>query len=254
MHPTPTRPGRTATDAALVLVDFDDTLVDTAPRFQNARRTLFATLLRAGFDEASIRRVHHDEVDPAMIKRYGLGPFRLEPSFRETYLRLCAEARINPDPVLADECAALGHAVAGTPPPIEGALDALRRLADTLPTAIYTQSGHPDYQLACIRESGVLDVLPEDRVRICRHKTAEEYRATLAHFGVREPAAAWMVGNSMRSDVNPALANGSPAILVEIEDPWIFDLVEPVAETFIRVRSFVHAVGYLLDGDDGGQP
>jgi putative hydrolase of the HAD superfamily len=243
-------------DPALVLVDFDDTLVDTAPRFQQARRDLFARLARAGFAADQIQRVHHEEVDPGMIDRYGIGPFRLEPSFRETYLRLCVESRLAPDPVVADECAALGHAVAGTPPLLDGALEALSRLDAALPTVLYTQSGHPDYQFGCVREAGVLDIIPPERIRICSRKSKQEFRAALDFFGIREPAVACMVGNSMRSDVNPALANGAGAILVEIDDPWEFDQAEPVSDAYITVRSFPQAVDYLLeDGrelDDGG--
>lgn len=236
-------------EPALVLVDFDDTLVDTAPRFQRARRELFARLERAGFTTEQILRVHHEEVDPRMIDRYGLGPFRLEPSFRETYLRLCAEARLAPDPVVADECAALGHAVAGTPPLFEGALEALGRLHDALPTVLYTQSGHPEYQFGCVREAGVLDILPPERIRICNRKSVAEFRAALEHFGVREPAVACMVGNSMRSDINPALSNGAGAILVEVEDPWEYDMVDPISDAYITVRTFRHAVDYLLEDD-----
>jgi len=245
--------GRTNGDFAprpepeLVLVDFDDTLVDTAPRFQKARRDLFSLLERVGFTREEIHRVHHEEVDPRMIDRYGLGPFRLEPSFRETYLRLCAEARRAPDPIIADECAALGLAVAGTPPLLDGALEALSKLDAALPTVLYTQSGHPEYQFQCVRESGVLDIIPPERVRICARKGKEEFRAALEFFGVRKPAVACMVGNSMRSDVNPALANGAGAILVEIDDPWEFDHAEPVSDAFITVRSFRQAVDYLLE-------
>src|SRR5690606_25163692 len=50
-------------DLRLVLVDLDDTLVDTAPRFQNARRALFDLLTAEGFDAGVVHRVHHDEVD-----------------------------------------------------------------------------------------------------------------------------------------------------------------------------------------------
>jgi putative hydrolase of the HAD superfamily len=238
----PSRP-----EPALVLVDFDDTLVDTAPRFQQARRKLFARLAMAGFTEEQILRVHNEEVDPGMIRRYGLGPFRLEQSFSETYRQLCAEARSAVDPVLADECAAIGHAVVGTPPLLEGALEALALLDAALPTVIYTQSGHPEYQLGCVREAGVLDIIPLERVRVCHKKHAGEFRAALTHFGITEPEMAWMVGNSMRSDINPALSNGAGAILVEVEDPWEYDQVEPVADTYITVDSFRQAVGYLLE-------
>ncbi|HEX6557911.1 MAG TPA: hypothetical protein VF021_00570, partial [Longimicrobiales bacterium] len=57
---------------------------------------------------------------------------------------------------------------------------------------------------------------------------------------------AWMVGNSMRSDINPALEAGANAIFVEVSDPWEFDLVDPVADTFHRVGTFGEAVDLLL--------
>lgn len=231
---------------ALVLVDFDDTLVDTAPRFQAARRNFFARLERAGFPREEILHVHHDVVDPGMIKRYGLGPFRMEPAFRETYLELCKRYRLAPDPVVADECAAIGRAVVGAPPLLDGALEALARLDAALPTIVYTQSGNPEYQFRCIAEAGVLDIIPPERVHICGRKDAAQFRAAVERFGVARPETACMVGNSMRSDINPALANGAGAILVEIDDPWEYDLVPPLSEAYITVRSFPHAVDYLL--------
>lgn len=230
----------------LLLVDFDDTLVDTSPRFQNARRALFGFLAELGFDPGTVRRVHHEVVDPRMIERHGLGPFRLEPSFRETYRQLCADAGIAPLRDVELRCAELGRAVIGPPPSLDGALDALRALADRFPTILYTQSGDPEYQLACVREAGVLDVLPPDRVRICSRKTPDEFLATLDHYRVAEPARAWMIGNSIRSDVNPALTVGARAILVESRDPWEFDLVEPVSDDYLRAASFPDAAGYLL--------
>lgn len=230
----------------LVLVDFDDTLVDTAPRFLGARRTLFARLAGLGFPEDHASEVHHKRVDRDMMGRHGLGPARLEHSFRETYHVLCEEAGAVPDPGIAAELAALGRAVAGTPPALDGALDALRALASRLPTVLYTQAGDPDYQLGCVRETGVLDVLPAERVRICPRKTTDTFRETLDHFGVPVEAA-WMVGNSIRSDVNPAITAGANAILIEVDDPWEFDVVEPVSDAFVRVRSFPEAVRFLLE-------
>lgn len=244
---SPATPRRgTAPGPSLVLVDFDDTLVNTAPRFQNARRQFFARLQDVGFAREEILRVHHEEVDPGMIRRYGLGPFRMETAFRETYLRLCARHRVAPDPAVADECAAIGRAVVGAPPLLDGALEALARLDAELPTILYTQSGNPDYQFRCIAEAGVLDIIPPERVHICGHKDADEFRATVERFGVAEPETTCMVGNSIRSDINPALANGAAAILVEIDDPWEYDLVPPLSEGYITVRSFPHAVEYLL--------
>ena len=230
----------------LVLVDFDDTLVDTAPRFQNARRSLFRLLDAAGFAEEEIRRVHHDEVDPLMRKRFGLGPARMEHAFRATYQELCKAHSITPDDVIAERAALIGRNVAGTPPVIEGALEALARLAAELPTALYTQSGDREYQVGCIRDVGVLDIMPVEKVHVCERKTVDQFRAVLELFEIGDPANVWMIGNSMRSDINPALEAGANAILVEVADPWEFDVVEPFADTFQRAGSFSQAVDLLL--------
>lgn len=231
----------------LVLVDFDDTLVDTAPRFERARRRLFDRLERAEFDRAEAERVHHHEVDPVMRRRYGLGPRRMPTAFAETYRALCRAARCEVDPRTLAECRRFAADVAGTPPAIAGALAALRRLADTLPTAIYTQASDRDYQLGCVRDAGAAALVGEARVRVVPTKTAAALRETLAHFGVRDPARTCMIGNSVRSDINPALEVGVRPILVEVDEPWQYDVVDPLTNGFPIVRTFSAAVNLLLD-------
>jgi putative hydrolase of the HAD superfamily len=236
-----------ASEIELVLVDFDDTLVDTAPRFQRARRELFDLLIGLGFDEELVRRTHHDEIDPIMRTRFGLGPQRLQHAFRETYVHLCGNAQRTADETVATHCEAIGRTVAGTPPLLAGALEALRTLAHALPTVLYTQSGNVDYQLGCIAECGVLDVVQHERVRITDRKTTEQFRAVLAEFGVSDPRNVWMIGNSMRSDINPALEVGANAIFVDVDEPWEFDVVDPLHTDFHRVRTFPEAVDLLLN-------
>jgi putative hydrolase of the HAD superfamily len=231
----------------LVLVDYDDTLVDTAPRFLQARRLLFALLEEAGISEETARRIHHDQVEPRMLDQYGFGPRRLEPSFRATYEAGCEALGLRVDPTMLERCAEVGRAVAGTPPPIEGALPALERLAKAYRTVLYTQAGDAEYQLRCLRDSGLYDLLGESSVRICERKSVHSFREVLSSLGVEEPAAVWMVGNSIRSDVNPALEAGAHAILVEVADPWEFDVVDPVSNDFVKVRSFADAVAFLLE-------
>jgi putative hydrolase of the HAD superfamily len=231
---------------SLVLVDFDDTLVDTAPRFQNARRSLFSVLGELGASEDLAYRIHHDRVDPEMLERFGLGPGRLEHSFRATYEAVCSELGRLPDPVTAEHCAQLGRTVAGTPPLLEGALHALERLAAHYRTVVYTQARDREYQLRCVHEAGVSGVVGLDAVHVCELKTAIAFRETISWLGISDPSGVWMVGNSIRSDINPALETGANAILVEVADPWEFDLVDPVSNDFVRVPSFPGAVDYLI--------
>jgi len=234
----------------LVLVDFDDTLVETAPAFHQARRALFERLAEEGFPLETIARVHYEEVEPELLALFGMGPFRLEPSFRDTYVRLCAGAGSTPDPFVVDECGALGRDFMGHPRLMEGALEALRRLSARFDTVLYSQASHPEYQLGRMRDAGVMDVLVEDRIRITPRKTVETFLEALGSFGLRNPKAALMIGNSMRSDINPALEAGSDAILVEPYEMWHYDDVPPFSQRFLRFESFPGAVDHLLR--DGG--
>jgi putative hydrolase of the HAD superfamily len=224
----------------------DLVLVDTGPRFQNARRGLIALLQSAGFDEEIARDVLYNQIDPGMRAQYGLGPRRMEPAFVETYRRLCELHGVPADAAVAGQAAELGRGCYGPPPAFQGALDALRRLSDVHPTVVYTQSGDMEYQLSCIRGAGIIDIVNESRVRVCERKDAHMFMQTLEHYGVDSPDAAWMIGNSIRSDINPALEAGANAILVETADPWEYDVVEPLAPGFHRVRTFPDAVELLI--------
>jgi len=230
----------------IVLVDFDDTLVNTGPRFQNARRSLVALMEQQGFAAEVASDMLYNQVDPVFRKQYGLGPKRMEPAFVHTYERLSELHGRTVDADVARRCAELGRSCYGPPPAFEGALAALQRLVAHHPTVIYTQSGDLEYQLSCVRGAGIVDIVNEDRVHVLPHKTADAFTATIRNYGIVDPATAWMIGNSMRSDVNPALEAGANAILIETEDPWEYDMVDPHSDSFHRAPTFAHAVDLLL--------
>ncbi len=54
---------------------------------------------------------------------------------------------------------------------------------------------------------------------VVAEKDAGAYRALVAELGL-EPGRTWMVGNSPRSDVNPALAAGLNAVYVPHDRTW----------------------------------
>jgi len=239
----------------LVLVDFDDTLVETAPAFQKARDALFRQLQGEGFDQEDAFRVHHEVVEPELLELFGMGPFRLAPSFRDTYVRLCVEEERTPDPEAARACEAMGQNFMGHPRIMDGALEALDRLARSVPTAIFSQASHPAYQMNRIRDAGVLSILPETWVRITPRKSRESFLEACGHFGAEDPSRVLMIGNSVRSDINPALEAGARAILVEPYEMWHYDNVPPFSQDFLRAATFPDAVArFLQNGGPRGDP
>lgn len=230
-----------------VMVDFDDTLVDTGPRFRARRDALFGYLEDLGFPRARSYRVHHEVVDQELLGLWGYGPFRLPASFRDTYIRLCSESGIAPDPRTARRVEGFADGIEATPPLLPGALEHLARLADRLPVALYTQSSYPEYQALCIEESGVLEIIPRERVVITPVKDAASYRRALETMRAGPPERSCMVGNSVRSDVNPALEAGARAIWIDHGEVWHADRADPISGDLTRVGSFPEAVSILVE-------
>lgn len=97
-----------------------------------------------------------------------------------------------------------------------------------------------------IRDAGVTAVLPEDRILITHEKSVGTFLDALRHFQSSGAGKTIMIGNSLRSDVNPALEAGARAILVEPYEMWHYDNVPPFSEEFLRFGDFVEAVEHLL--------
>jgi putative hydrolase of the HAD superfamily len=59
-------------------------------------------------------------------------------------------------------------------------------------------------------------------VEIVPEKDEQTYRAAIAKYGL-QPDRTWMVGNSPKSDINPALAAGLHAVFVPHGQTWILE-------------------------------
>src|SRR5687768_12128609 len=99
-----------------------------------------------------------------MWQCFGFGPQWLEHSFSGIYEALCsAYGHMLDEEIILCACR-LGQSVAGAPPFFDGAVSAFERFARALLIVLYTQSGDVDYQMLCVQASGILDVIPVDRV------------------------------------------------------------------------------------------
>jgi putative hydrolase of the HAD superfamily len=73
-------------------------------------------------------------------------------------------------------------------------------------------------------------------------KTAARYRQTVQTLGAEE-AATWMIGNSPRSDINPAIAAGINAVFIPHPHTWVLEHDEIVLEgarQFLQLEQFEH--------------
>jgi putative hydrolase of the HAD superfamily len=83
--------------------------------------------------------------------------------------------------------------------------------------------GDRDDQLGKLQRSGLGHLLHD--VDVVREKDADTYRDALRRHGARAELS-WMVGNSPRSDILPALEAGLGAVYVPHDVTWSLELSE----------------------------
>jgi putative hydrolase of the HAD superfamily len=118
-------------------------------------------------------------------------------------------------------------------------------VAQTLPLLaarhrlIVVTKGDNDEQRDKLQRSGLAEYF--SAVEVLKEKQASAYRELIAHHQCN-CATTWMIGNSPKSDVNPALAAGLNAVFVPHDFTWVLEheLVDrpPAGRELIELGSF----------------
>ncbi len=199
-----------------LIFDCDDTLWENNVYFERAIEAFLDAVAHAGLSREAARAVFND-VERANTVAHGYGSLVFSRSLRDTYRRLVPG---EPDEAELGRIEALGTAILSQGqeliPHVETTLAELsRRHTLTLLT-----KGQEEEQRLKVERSGLERYV--QHVEIVAEKNVDTYRATLATLGV-EPERAWMVGNSPRSDINPALAAGMGAVFIPHDHTWVLE-------------------------------
>jgi putative hydrolase of the HAD superfamily len=85
---------------------------------------------------------------------------------------------------------------------------------------IMMTKGNPAEQSGKVERSGLKEYF--SAIEIVAEKDESTYRSALAKYAL--PAGTtWMVGNSPKSDINPALAAGLHAVFIPHDNTWILE-------------------------------
>jgi len=119
---------------------------------------------------------------------------------------------------------------------IEGVPETLAYLAGRHDLTLFTK-GHPDEQRLKIDRSGLAQYF--GHTAIVKEKDAEAYLCLVRERGM-DPAVTWMIGNSPKSDVNPALEAGLNAVFVPHAHTWVLEKqdIVPGRGTLLTVDRF----------------
>jgi putative hydrolase of the HAD superfamily len=199
-----------------LIFDADDTLWENNIYFERAFDDFCQFLDHSALNPKQVRDVLNEiELVNAKIHGYGSKNFGL--NLQQAYRHL-AEREIRGEDL--DHVMSLAERILVQPlEVIEGVEETLAELAVRHDLTLFTK-GHPEEQRLKVDRSGLGHFFAH--LEIVKEKDAPAYRKLVAERGF-EPAQTWMIGNSPKSDINPALEAGLNAVLVPHPHTWVLE-------------------------------
>jgi putative hydrolase of the HAD superfamily len=224
--------------------DADDTLWQNEQYYRLTEES-FKELL-AEFAEGEHVSQRLLEAEKRNLQHYGFGIKGFTLSMIETALEI-TEGRA-PSKVIG-EILSIGRDLLGHPvETMPHARETLEALAGDYFLVLITKGDLFDQERK-LAQSGLGDYF--DAVEIVSDKTATTYRRIFGKTG-HAPERAMMVGNSLKSDIVPAIAAGSWGVFVPHELTWVVEHVDKPAEA-PRFREIPDLAGLIPLIDTIGQ-
>lgn len=223
-----------------LLIDADDTLWENNIYFERAIADFISFLNHREYTPAQVREVLND-VERDCIVKHGYGLHSFAHALVDTFERLAVEPIT---PGLHETIHGFAHAIAEQPIEIlPGVTETLQYLADRHHMIVMTK-GNVIEQSGKVERSGLKPYFTA--VEIVAEKDEPTYRSIAQKYGLARDVT-WMVGNSPKSDINPALAAGLNAVFVPHDQTWVLEheeVAEPrngakllVVESFAGLRA-----------------
>lgn len=202
-----------------LIIDADDTLWENCIYFEDAFDRFVSYLAHSTLNPDEIRAIL-DEIEVANAKVHGYGSLNFGRNLQQCYQRL-AERTVHPDDL--ETVRSFATQILEAPLEIfEGVPETLEYLASRHDLTLYTK-GHPEEQKLKIDRSGL--GVWFGHTAIVKEKDVASYRLLVESRSL-PPARTWMIGNSPKSDVNPALEAGLNAVFIPHTTTWTLERAE----------------------------
>jgi putative hydrolase of the HAD superfamily len=231
----------TVTGRQHLIFDADDTLWENNIYFEQAFDEFCAYLNHSSLTADEVRAVL-DEIEGVNNKIHGYGALNFARNLGQCLERLAERAIDEHDIATVKE---MGHRI------LEQQMVLMPGVAETLPLlaerhelTMFTK-GHPEEQNRKIDLSGLRPLFAH--CEVVREKNREAY-LRLAEVRGFDHRHTWMIGNSPKSDINPALAAGLRAVYVPHERTWTLEreeLRDPEGRLMV-VRGFSELVALFI--------
>jgi putative hydrolase of the HAD superfamily len=202
-----------------LLIDADDTLWENNVFFEQTIEKFVSALEPLGYPRDYVRRILN-ETERRNIRQHGYGVSSFGRSLEETYMKL-AGSMARRDTVR--QIAGMVSELERIPPKIlDGVPETLAYLAGRHRLILFSK-GEPAEQAGKVERSGLQSFF--EAIEVVSEKNAGAYEKAVDRFRIVK-ASCWMIGNSPRSDINPALEAGLNAVFIPHPDTWELEHTE----------------------------
>jgi putative hydrolase of the HAD superfamily len=202
-----------------LIIDADDTLWEDGVYFERATEE-FITFLDHGSLSRQQVRAMLDEIELAHSGQHPFGSRAFAENLAECYRRLAgarAARRGSSDRRDLAHILELGRRLLHQPRQlIAGVPETLYYLAPRHDLILFTK-GHPVEQSLKVKASSLAIFFRH--IEIARTKDTTTFSGFATRLGLERPRT-WMIGNSPKSDINPALAAGLNAAYISHMQTW----------------------------------
>ncbi len=196
-----------------LVFDADDTLWENNIYFEDAFDRFFDYLSHSSLTPSQARKVL-DEIEIVNAKIHGYGSRNFARNLAQCYRHLVERDISDQDLAIVMDFA---HKIREQPMElIAGVQETVAELAERHHLTIFTK-GDPEEQRLKIDRSGLGHYF--QHAAIVKEKNETAYRTLATERGF-VPEQTWMIGNSPKSDINPALAAGLNAVFVPHPRTW----------------------------------
>lgn len=207
--------------AGHAFVDWDDTIAENIRYFTETEQAACRLIAEATKADPEKVRMRGRELDLAVARRMGLVQESLHTAWLTCYREFAEGAGLACDPeterAVREACR---YPYEVKQEVLPGAREVLNWLRMNRFEVVIWTAGEHRVQLRKIRESGLTHLI--DRAHVVPDKTPDRLREALEG---RNPARCFVVGNSIHSDIRPALEVGLLAVHVPA-DTWAYDEAE----------------------------
>ena len=218
-----------------LIIDADDTLWETEIYYEQCISDFGELMGSFGFDREEAERTV-DEVERERVPLVGYGPHEFSRNLVLAYERLCERYGQPTGEDVSSTVWEMGQLV--LEPPIEfldGVTETLPWLGERFRLFLLTK-GDQEVQVSKLERSGLAHHF--EGVHVVQEKDDEVLKGLMVDYGL-QPEMTWMVGNSPRSDINPALEVGIGAVHIPHSNTWSFERQEIAdPERVVVLKSF----------------